>query len=127
MRIIFSPEARLEFEEAGRSPSKPMTTFLPKFYQQSVLDSVETYFRACLQWNDANTAFYQTTQSLWNKGVTYFCLRVPTGGGNGWTDAADDRMIGSLWAALSGGRCHFVMIKNKEWDVIDAEISRVSA
>jgi hypothetical protein len=36
-------------------------------------------------------------------------------------------MIGGLWAALSGGRCHFVMVMNKKWDVIDAEISKVSA
>ena len=30
-------------------------------------------------------------------------------------------------AALSSGKCHFVMVKNKEWEVIDAEIKKASA
>jgi hypothetical protein len=35
-------------------------------------------------------------------------------------------MIGGLRAELSGGKCHFVMVKNKEWEVIDAEIKKAS-
>jgi hypothetical protein len=54
-------------------------------------------------------------------------LIVEYKGANGWTDAADDRLIGGLWAAMSGGKCHFVMVKNKEWEVIDAEIKKASA
>ncbi|MGZ8256482.1 MAG: hypothetical protein ACXW1C_01620, partial [Gallionella sp.] len=53
-------------------------------------------------------------------------LVVEYKGGNAWSDAADDRMIGGLWAELSGGRCHFVMLKNKEWAAIDAEVGKVS-
>lgn len=76
-----------------------MTAFIPKIYQQSVLDSVIAYFQAIHQLGDANTAFYKTTQTLWNKGVAYsaiagfptempyFCLRVPTGGGKTWMAA----------------------------------------
>lgn len=76
-----------------------MATFLPKVYQQAVLDSVATYFRACLQLGDADTAFYQTTRALWGEGskyhpiagfsadMPYFCLRVPTGGGKTWLAA----------------------------------------
>ena len=82
-----------------------MTTFLPKLYQQSVLDSVETYFRACLQLGDADTAFYQTTRALWGEGskyqaiagfssdMPYFCLRVPTGGGKTWLAAKSVALI----------------------------------
>lgn len=51
-------------------------------------------------------------------------LVVEYKGANGWTDAADDRLIGGLWAELSGGKCHFVMVKNKEWEVIDAEVQK---
>ena len=76
-----------------------MATFLPKIYQQSVLDSIETYFRACMQLGNADTAFYQTTRELWGEGskyhpiagfssdMPYFCLRVPTGGGKTWLAA----------------------------------------
>jgi type III restriction enzyme len=47
-------------------------------------------------------------------------LIVEYKGANGWTDAADDRLIGGLWAELSGGRCRFVMVKDKKWEGIDA-------
>jgi len=53
-------------------------------------------------------------------------LIVEYKGANGWTDAADDRLIGGLWAELSAGKCHFVMVKNREWEVIDAEIKKAS-
>ena len=48
-----------------------MTAFIPKIYQQSVLDSVVTYFQTIHQLGDADTAFYKTTQNLWNKGLSY--------------------------------------------------------
>ena len=54
-------------------------------------------------------------------------LIVEYKGANGWTDAADDRLIGGLWAELSSGKCHFVMVKNKEWEVVDAEIKKAAA
>ena len=46
-------------------------------------------------------------------------LIVEYKGANGWTDAADDRLIGGLWAQLSGGLCKFVMVKDRQWDAID--------
>ena len=49
-------------------------------------------------------------------------LAVEYKGADRWKEAEDDRLIGGLWAELSGGKCHFVMVKNKEWEVIDAEI-----
>jgi type III restriction enzyme len=46
-------------------------------------------------------------------------LIVEYKGGNGWTDASDDRLIGALWAGMSGGTCFFVMLKNRQWEAID--------
>ena len=48
-----------------------MSGFQPKRYQQSVLDSVEAYFRACRQYGNTNTAFYETTRALWTQGSQY--------------------------------------------------------
>lgn len=76
-----------------------MTAFVAKQYQQAVLDSVRQYFSTCRALNDADTAFYQTTRELWGdgikyhgisgfpRGMPYFCLRVPTGGGKTWLAA----------------------------------------
>ena len=48
-----------------------MTSYQPKAYQQSVLESVEKYFRACLDRGDADIAFYETTRDLWNEGSRF--------------------------------------------------------
>ena len=76
-----------------------MAAYTPKNYQSAVLESVEKYFRACREHGKASTAFYETTEALWQRGSTYspiegftpdmpyFCLRVPTGGGKTWLAA----------------------------------------
>ncbi len=46
-------------------------------------------------------------------------LIVEYKGKNGWKEAEDDRLIGGLWASLSNGRCQFVMVTDKQWQVID--------
>ena len=46
-------------------------------------------------------------------------LAVEYKGSNYWTAAADDRLIGGLWASLSGGRCRFVMATDRNWESID--------
>jgi type III restriction enzyme len=46
-------------------------------------------------------------------------LAVENKGADRWAAAADDRMIGGLWAELSGGRCRFVMVKDKNWNPIE--------
>jgi type III restriction enzyme len=64
-----------------------------------------------------------------------FVCKLPDGsiliveykGANNWTDAEDDRVIGGLWAALSAGRCRFVMVKDKNWDAIDACLAQVNS
>lgn len=40
----------------------------------------------------------------------------------GWAAAEDDRLIGSLWANLSEGRCRFVMVKEQQWDGIEKHL-----
>jgi type III restriction enzyme len=76
-----------------------MSAFIPKQYQQSVLESVERYFRETRRVGDANKAFYDVTLDLWGTGsayrpidgfdpaMPYFCLRIPTGGGKTWLAA----------------------------------------
>jgi type III restriction enzyme len=46
-------------------------------------------------------------------------LIVEYKGGDRWKEAEPDRLIGGLWASLSNGRCHFVMVTGKQWQVID--------
>jgi DNA-damage-inducible protein D len=41
-------------------------------------------------------------------------------GADRWKEAEDDRLIGGLWAELSDGRCRFVMVKDKQWEGIEA-------
>ncbi|MBP8289340.1 MAG: hypothetical protein KAX51_05980, partial [Chromatiaceae bacterium] len=45
-------------------------------------------------------------------------LAVEYKGADRWTAAEDDRLIGHLWAELSEGRCRFVMVKDKRWELI---------
>jgi type III restriction enzyme len=49
-------------------------------------------------------------------------LAVEYKGADRWEAATDDRMIGELWASLSGGRCRFVMIKDKRWEWIEERL-----
>lgn len=46
-------------------------------------------------------------------------LAVEYKGENGWKNAEDDRQIGGLWQAMSGGTCWFVMVTNRQWDVVE--------
>jgi type III restriction enzyme len=49
-------------------------------------------------------------------------LAVEYKGADRWTAAADDRLIGGLWAELSRGRCRFVMVKDKQWHDIEEQL-----
>jgi type III restriction enzyme len=59
-----------------------------------------------------------------------FLCRLPNGsilaieykGADRWAGAEDDRLIGGLWAELSGGRCRFMMVKDKRWDLIEEKL-----
>lgn len=47
-------------------------------------------------------------------------LAVEYKGADRWDSAEDDRLIGGLWANLSDGRCRFVMVKDRQWERIEA-------
>lgn len=49
-------------------------------------------------------------------------LVVEYKGANNWAAAEDDRLIGGLWAKLSEGRCRFVMVMDKRWESIEAQL-----
>jgi len=49
-------------------------------------------------------------------------LAIENKGADRWMAAADDRVIGELWAELSDGRCRFVMVKDRRWDWIDERL-----
>lgn len=49
-------------------------------------------------------------------------LVVEYKGAQGWTDAQDDRDIGGLWEELSDGTCRFVMVRNRQWQDIEARL-----
>ena len=82
-----------------------MSGFVPKIYQQQVLDSIEAYFKACHELPSASIAFTATTERLWGQGLAYhglkgfpgdmpyFCLRVPTGGGKTWLAAKSVALV----------------------------------
>ncbi len=63
----------------------------------------------------ANGRFYPDFLCMLNDGSA---LAVEYKGGDRWSDAQDDRLIGELWAELSDGRCHFSMIKERRFDDI---------
>ena len=49
-------------------------------------------------------------------------LVVEYKGAYGWLAAEDDRLIGGLWAELSGGLCRFVMVKDRHWEAIQDKL-----
>lgn len=49
-------------------------------------------------------------------------LAVEYKGGDRWKNSEDDRLIGGLWADRSRGRCRFVMLTNKCWELIDEQL-----
>jgi type III restriction enzyme len=52
-------------------------------------------------------------------------LAVEYKGADRWNAAEDDRLIGGLWANLSEGRCRFVMVTDRRWDWIEAQLNRL--
>lgn len=82
-----------------------LSSFNPKTYQQQVLESIETYFRACHEMPSPSVAFNAVTEKLWGRGLAYnpltgfpsdmpyFCMRVPTGGGKTWLAAKSVALI----------------------------------
>lgn len=65
----------------------------------------------------ADGRFYPDFLCKLNQGTV---LAVEYKDGDRWNDVQDDRDIGGLWAALSGERCKFVMVREKRWEVVEA-------
>lgn len=65
----------------------------------------------------ADSKFYPDFLCMRPDGVI---IAIEYKGADRWAAAEDDRLIGGLWAELSGGRCRFVMVKDRRWDWIDA-------
>jgi type III restriction enzyme len=53
-------------------------------------------------------------------------LVVEYKGKDRWKEAEADRLIGNLWAELSDGKCQFIMVTQKRWDLIDGLLGRTS-
>ena len=82
-----------------------MTTFIAKVYQTQVLESISAYLQACRSQSSAAVAFAAVTEQLWQraqsyqpidgfeKGMPYFCLRIPTGGGKTWLAAKSVALV----------------------------------
>jgi type III restriction enzyme len=49
-------------------------------------------------------------------------LAVEYKGADRWKEAEDDRLISGLWAELSDGKCRFVMVKDKRWNLIEGDL-----
>ncbi|MDD5272685.1 MAG: DEAD/DEAH box helicase family protein [Methylovulum sp.] len=49
-------------------------------------------------------------------------LVVEYKGKDRWKEAEPDRQIGGLWAELSDGKCQFIMLTERRWDLLDALI-----
>lgn len=100
-------------------------------------DSAEEY--ACACWLDRQSRIKFWVRNLVRKnGMSFFLqkangrfypdfickledgriLAVEYKGKDRWGDAKDDRDIGALWEEMSGGKCLFVMVTNKDWKPI---------
>jgi type III restriction enzyme len=49
-------------------------------------------------------------------------LAVEYKGADRWAAVEDDRLIGSLWANMSDGRCRFAMVKDKRWEWVEEKL-----
>jgi type III restriction enzyme len=67
----------------------------------------------------ADGRFYPDFLCQLSNGVV---LALEYKGADRWGDAEDDRLIGSLWEELSGGRCRFLMVKDKRWNLIEEKL-----
>lgn len=75
-----------------------------------------------------NASFFLQTAK--DKFYPDFVCKLPDGrilvveykGADRWKEAEDDRRLGDLWAEISRGRCLFVMVTEKKWEMIDMAI-----
>jgi type III restriction enzyme len=91
--------------------------------QEAVKGKLQFWIR-----NPAGRGFY--LQKAFSKFYPDFVCKLPDStilvieykGTDRWDTpkVKDDRLIGQLWAEMSGGLCKFVMVKDREWGLITA-------
>lgn len=149
-RLVIGESFDFEFHPDGYAPGKdyPRAHEFRKHYYPRVgsFDSDEE--EACAHWLDR--AAQSGRIEFWVRNLVRkptcsfflpkadgrfypdFLCRLPDGrilvveykGADRWDAAKDDRDIGNLWAELSGGKCAFVMVKDKQWSWIEAHLSK---
>ncbi len=104
-----------------------------------VFDTKEEYLCAC--WIDRHSKVEFWVRNLVKKSGASFFLQTASGrfypdfvckltdgriliveykGAHLWKGAEPNRLVGKLWAELSEGKCAFVMVKEKQWALIEA-------
>lgn len=152
-RVRVGAEYQFEFHPDAYAPDKLYNPagkygaheFEKHYYpRMGDFDSAEEF--ACACWLDRQSAVKFWVRNLVRKnGMSFFLqkangrfypdfickledgriLAVEYKGQNGWTNAKDDRDIGGLWEEMSGGKCLFVMVTNKDWKPISQKMDRL--
>ncbi len=145
MRVAVSDQYAFEFAPHAYAPSRDYDgrfgqfDFRKHFYgRMGDFDSKEEFECACQldMWAQQGRIQFWVRNLVRREGCSFFLQKadgrfypdfvcqLPNGtvlvveckGADRWSSAEDDRLIGNLWAELSGGRCRFVMVKDRQWD-----------
>lgn len=147
-RVRVGSEYQFEFHPDAYAPDRDDDgehgdhEFQKHYYPRiGAFDSKEEYQCAC--WLDRQPEVEFWVRNLVRKNGAAFFLQTATGrffpdficklndgrvlvveykGADRWKAAEADRMVGQLWEELSGGRCAFVMVKEKKWEWIRQKI-----
>ena len=151
-RIAVTDDFAFEFHPQAYAPSRDYDgrfghfDFRKHFYgRMGDFDSKEEFECACQLdiWAQQGKIAFWVRNLVRREGASFFLQKadgrfypdficqLPNGalliveykGGNAWLNAADDRLIGDLWANLSQGKGRFVMLKNKAWDEVAAALA----
>lgn len=143
-RVRVGSEYHFEFHPDAYAPSSTDEgeygdhVFEHHYYPRiGAFDSGEEYQCAC--WLDRQPEIEFWVRNLVGKSGASFFLQTATKkfypdfvckltdgrilvveykGADRWKAAEPDRLIGELWAEMSGGSCAFVMVTNKEWEQV---------
>lgn len=148
--VPFRSEYAFEFHPDAYAPDRDYRpacghgdyNFQKHYYpRMGDFDSKEEFLCVCWLDRQQNVEFW--VRNLVRKNGASFFLQTATGkfypdficklndgrivvveykGADRWKAAASDRFLGELWAELSNGKCAFVMVKDKQWDMIAAVI-----
>jgi len=146
-RVRVGSEYSFEFHPDAYAPTRDYEgdyEFQRHYYPRiGDFDSEEEHLCAC--WLDRHPKVEFWVRNLVRKNGAAFFLQTASGrffpdfvcklkdgrilvveykGGDRWASASPDRLIGELWEELSGGKCAFVMVQNKEWSVIEEKINQ---